>query len=72
MASQGSQVMMIQVIGVHIRGLRLLGHRAQVIMYGLHHPMVNLASQDITTLPRGDHIHGLNLHGHIHHGLLIG
>ena len=59
------------------------GHQVQVIgvlsmsesleNLGTSHRLeVNQASQDIMTLPRGVHIHGLSLHGHIHHGQLIG
>jgi len=69
-----------------IRVGRLRGPRAQVIGdLFMYHPMVNLASQatspqrevnqasqDIMTLRLGALIHGLSLHGHIHHGQLIG
>ena len=78
-ASQGSQGTTIQV-GI------LLGQQVQVIgvlyMSGYltaenleslgTSPPVNLASQDITTLRLGAHIRGRSLHGHIHHGQLIG
>ena len=74
--------------GTMIQAGILRGHRAQVIgdlLYGLHHPTanlasqdmshqlgVNLASQDIMTLQLGALIHGRSLHGLIHHGQLIG
>jgi len=53
-----------------IRVGRLRGPRAQVI--GDPQREVNQASQDIMTLRLGALIHGLSLHGHIHHGQLIG